>query len=140
MEKGGVYAVVNENAYAVDIEFPAKSFTPVKTVTVYFVPAVNAAVGVTVHVLLSVANPTARFTLVFVAAFLNEIFCHIMVEDCMGSLNTIVTFVFTAIPVALLAGVVDETVGGVVSEPVAVVADAISDGVPVPEALTPATL
>ena len=60
---------MNENAYAVEIGFPAKSFTPVKTVTIYFeylyfVRASNAAVGVTVHVLLSVANPTARSTFV----------------------------------------------------------------------------
>ena len=50
---------------------------------------------------------------------------------------------FTAIPVAPYAGVVDETlVGGVVSVPVpaGVVAEAIPEGVPITELLTAATL
>ena len=121
---------MNENENGEAIEFPAKSFTPVKAVTVYFVPAVNGAIGVTVQVMLSAANDTARSTLLKDAS-VNEIFCHIMVEDCICSLNIIVTTVFTGTPVAPFAGVVDETVGGVVSPaPAAVVADAIFDGVP----------
>ena len=99
------------------------------------------ATGVTVQVILSVPNPTAR-SMLLLAGSLNAIFCHVTVEACICSLNTIVTRVFVATPVAPFAGVVDETVGGVVSVPVpaGVVADAISDVVPIPEALTAATL
>jgi hypothetical protein len=65
-----------------------------------------------------------------------------MVEACICSLNTIVMLLFTAIPVTPSAGVVDETVGGVVSVPVpaGVVAEAIPEGVPITELLTAATL
>ena len=97
--------------------------------------------GVTVQVMLSVPNATAR-SILLKDASVNEIFCHIMVEDCICSLNIIVTAVFTGTPVAPFAGVVDEIVGGVVSVsvPAAVVADAIFEGLPVTPVLTAATL
>ena len=63
--------------------------------------------------MLSAPNDTARSTLLKDAS-VNEIFCHIMVEDCICSLNIIFTAVFTGALVAPFAGVVDETVGGVV--------------------------
>ena len=76
-----------------------------------------AATGVTVQVILSAPNDTARSTLLK-GASVSEIFCHVMVEDCICLLNIIVTALFTGTPVAPFAGALVETVGGVADDAV----------------------
>src|SRR3954452_10272738 len=111
---GGVpAAVVKDHVVAVVVALPAMSLTPLANVAVYWVVLASAADGV------NVAFWVALSYAVVPATAVPEPFLRLseIVLACTGSLKVALTVVVVATPVAPDVGLVDETLGGVVSVP-----------------------
>ena len=115
----GAAAVVNCQVKSAASALPAASVTPAAMVAVYCVLAARAADGVNLAVLpLTLTVPLRAAPLVVVMRVKLAVFS---VELVIGSEKVADTEEFVATPFAALAGDVEDTVGGVVSEATPVV-------------------
>jgi hypothetical protein len=100
--------------------FPATSVMAVVSVAVYVVPLARGADGVNVAIVPAGFRDTVPVT---PPLKVNE--AVVTVAEAIGSLNVAETAVLSATPVALSAGLVELTVGGVVSAPAVTVTELV---------------
>ena len=120
--------VVNVQVASTASGFPAMSVTPPLpplTLAVYVVEKARAEIGSRTAELVSASQVTPAATS-WPPPSRSSTFVPFTVPGAIGSLNRALTLVPTATPVASLAGIVEITVGGVVSGPPACVLNTTS--------------